>query len=98
MGDLNTLDAGDAARGIRGGDITSQALVRDCLDRIAAREADIGAWAYLEPEHAIAQARRRDRETPSGPLHGVPVGVKDIIDTADMPTAHGSAIYAGHRG
>jgi Asp-tRNA(Asn)/Glu-tRNA(Gln) amidotransferase A subunit family amidase len=73
-------------------------IVRTSLERIAAVEDDLLAWAYLDPELAIAQARALDRlpAAERGPLHGVPVGVKDIVDTADQPTAYGSAIYAGH--
>ena len=68
-----------------------------CLQRIEDREATVQAWAHLDPEYALAQARARDGEPPRGPLHGVPIGVKDIFDTADMPTEMGSPIYAGHR-
>src|SRR5262249_30218696 len=72
-------------------------LAASCLDRIAAREEVVGAWQYLDGEAALAAARRRDVEPPRGPLHGVPIAVKDLIDTADMPTAYGSSIYRGHR-
>src|SRR3954471_482094 len=71
--------------------------VRECLERIEAREAELRAWAWLDPDAALAQARARDAEAPRGPLHGLPVGVKDVIDTADMPTAYGSPIYEGQR-
>jgi amidase len=71
--------------------------VRECLARIEAREGELRAWAWLDPDAALAQARARDAEAPRGPLHGLPVGVKDVIDTADMPTAYGSPIYEGHR-
>jgi Asp-tRNA(Asn)/Glu-tRNA(Gln) amidotransferase A subunit family amidase len=73
-------------------------VVRASLERIAAVEDDLLAWAYVDPEVALAQARALDRlpADARGPLHGVPVGVKDIVDTADQPTAHGSPIYAGH--
>jgi amidase len=94
---LNELSASEAARLIAGGRITSEALVRDCLARIEAREASIRAWAFLDPELALHQARERDRSSARGPLHGVPIGVKDIIDTADMPTEMGSPIYRGFR-
>src|SRR3954451_11300944 len=77
--------------------LSSKELVAGCLERIAAREPEVRAWAHLDPEAALAQARDRDAEAPRGPLHGIPVGVKDIVDTADMPTAYGSPIYAGHR-
>jgi Asp-tRNA(Asn)/Glu-tRNA(Gln) amidotransferase A subunit family amidase len=97
MQDPNRLSATDAARLIATGQLTSEALTRACLDRIAEREPMVRAWAFLDPELALEQARQRDREKPRGLLHGIPIGVKDIIDTADMPTAYGSPIYRGHR-
>ncbi len=97
MGALNTLSAVEAARQIAAGKITSEALVRDCLERIAARENDVKAWAHLDADAALAQARAADASPGRGLLHGVPVGVKDLIDTADMPTSYGSPMYAGHR-
>lgn len=93
----NELSASEAAAAIAARKITSQELVRACLDRIAAREGEVGAWTYLDRDRAMAEARARDGEAPRGPLHGVPVGIKDIIDTADMPTAYGSPIYEGNR-
>jgi Asp-tRNA(Asn)/Glu-tRNA(Gln) amidotransferase A subunit family amidase len=97
MGALNTLSAVEAARQIAAGKITSEALVRDCLERIAARDSALNAWAHLDAEAALKQARAADAGPRRGLLHGVPVGVKDLIDTADMPTSYGSPIYAGHR-
>ena len=97
MGALNTLSAVEAARQIAAGKITSEALVRDCLDRIASREADVHAWTHLDTEAALAQARNADKNPGRGLLHGVPIGVKDLIDTIDMPTEYGSPIYARHR-
>jgi len=94
---LERLEAHEAARRIGAGEITSEALVRACLARIAAREGEVGAWAHVDEDAALAQARALDRTAPRGPLHGVPVGIKDIIDTFDLPTAHGSPIYAGNR-
>ncbi len=94
---LNTLGVADAVARIAAGEIPSQALVADCLERIAARDGELLAWAFVDPELALAQARRCDVEAPRGPLHGVPVGVKDILDTEDMPTEYGSAIHRGHR-
>lgn len=91
------LSAGEAAAAIRAGRLTSAALVASCLDRIAAREPQVHAWAWLDREAALAQARARDAEPPRGPLHGVPVGVKDIIDTFDMPTELGAKAFAGRR-
>jgi amidase len=71
--------------------------VRECLDRIAEREPEVQAWEVLDAEGALAQARRIDRLRDRPPLFGLPVGVKDLIDTADLPTAYGSPIHGGHR-
>jgi Asp-tRNA(Asn)/Glu-tRNA(Gln) amidotransferase A subunit family amidase len=87
----------EMAQAIASGAATSEAVVTSCLERIAARETDVAAWAHLDPSQALAEARRCDKQRPRSLLHGVPVGVKDIIDTADMPTAYGSTLYAGHR-
>src|SRR5688572_16691402 len=89
--------AADAAALIASGKLTAVQLAEDCLARINEREQDVQAWAYIDRDQVLAQARARDAEPRRGPLHGVPVAVKDIIDTADMPTAYGSPIYAGHR-
>ncbi len=97
MSNLNRLSAADLAGRIASGDVTAEQAVRDCLARIEARDSAVGAWQLLNPEAAIAEARARDRETPRGPLHGVPIGVKDIIDTTGMLTEYGSVIYRGHR-
>jgi amidase len=85
-----------AARAIADGSLTAEALVRACLDRIEAREPAVHAWQHLAAAEALVEARALDRQA-GGPLKGLPIGVKDIIDTADMPTAYGSPIYAGHR-
>jgi amidase len=71
--------------------------VRACLARIEAREPAVAAWEHLDPDAAIRQAAALDRASSRGPLHGVPVAVKDVFDTVDMPTGYGSPIYAGHR-
>jgi Asp-tRNA(Asn)/Glu-tRNA(Gln) amidotransferase A subunit family amidase len=76
---------------------TAVKLAEACLARIDAREKDVQAWAHIDAAQVLAQARARDRESPRSPLHGVPVAVKDIFDTCDMPTEYGSPIYAGHR-
>lgn len=86
-----------AAAAIADGELTSEQLVADCLDRIAAREDTLHAWAHLDPERALAEARARDDEPSRGPLHGVPVGIKDLIDTGDQPTRYGSRIHAAHQ-
>ncbi len=97
MTDPRSLSARDAARQIAEGKLTAEALVSAYLDHIAARESVVGAWQYLDRDQALAEARRRDAEAPRGPLHGIPIAVKDLIDTFDMPTAYGSPIYRGHR-
>ena len=94
---LHRLSASDAARMMAEGSTTSEALVSSCLERIELREPVVQAWAYLNPDLALAQARACDRMAPMGPLHGIPIGVKDIIETRDMPTEYGSAIYRDHR-
>ena len=91
------LSAAEAARRIARGELTSEALVGSCLERIAAREPDVQAWAWLDADLALRQARALDREPARRPLHGVPVGIKDIFDTADMPTEYNSPIYRGHQ-
>ncbi len=95
------LSATDAAEAIRNGKLTSVELVGACLDRIEAAEDTIGAWAFLDRDYALKQAQDADmwrREGKSlGPLHGVPVGVKDIFDTQDMPTEDGTVLHAGRQ-
>src|ERR1044071_8382130 len=97
MPDPLSLSAREAAREIAAGRLRAEALMMACLERIAARDPEIGAWQYLDPEAAIEAARHRDGSAPSGPLHGIPIAVKDLIDTADMPTGYGSAIYQRNR-
>ena len=98
---LNWLSAVDAARAIRDGAISSEELVQACLARVREVEDKVQAWQHLDPEHALAQARARDQDRREGravgPLHGVPVGIKDIIDTTDMPTEDGTVLHAGRQ-
>lgn len=95
------VGACEAAAAIRCGRLSSEELVSYCLERIERLEKDIGAWAFLDPAYALEQARTADRALKVGgvlgPLHGVPVGIKDIIDTRDMPTEHGTVLHAGRR-
>jgi Asp-tRNA(Asn)/Glu-tRNA(Gln) amidotransferase A subunit family amidase len=97
----NELSAHEAARRMAAGELTSVELVKDCLARIEARDGDVRAWEYIDPAYALEQAKAADAERATGksvgPLHGVPVGIKDIIDTADMPTENGSAMFRGRR-
>ena len=94
---LHQLGAWQAARLLARRELRAADLVRACLDRIAEREPQVHAFAHLDPDAALAQARALDAGALRGPLHGLPLGVKDLMDTADMPTTYGSAIYAGHR-
>jgi Asp-tRNA(Asn)/Glu-tRNA(Gln) amidotransferase A subunit family amidase len=96
MSGAERLTASEAAARLSAGTLTAETLVRDCLERARAR-AEVKAWAWLDPEQALAQARAADRAGRPGLLAGVPVGVKDVIDTVDMPTQHGSPIYRGNR-
>jgi amidase len=95
--DLVSLTACQAARRISEGTLTSEALVRTCLERIDARDMSVAAFACVDPEYAIRQAKERDRSRGNGPLHGIPVAFKDIIDTAGLPTSYGSKAYLGHQ-
>src|SRR3954469_7185200 len=88
--------SGLAAR-IRAGELSATDGVGACVERIAEREADVRAWVDWDPGPALADARARDADARRGPLHGVPVGVKDMIDTADRPTRYGSPIFADRR-
>ena len=97
MTDPRSLTVREAARQIAERRLTAEALAAAYLDRIEARETMVGAWQYLDRERALADARRRDAEPTRGPLHGIPLAVKALIDTVDMPTAYGSSIYRGHR-
>src|SRR6266849_3773930 len=97
MNPLHELTSVEATQAIAAGTITSEALVTAYFERITAREERVRAWEYLDPEAALAQARARDRSPAQSPLHGVPIGIKDLIDTSDMPTSYGSPIYAGYR-
>ena len=94
---LNELTATEIAASVASGKTTCEAVARACLERIEERESQVLAWQYLNPDHVIAQARALDRSGRRGPLAGVPFGIKDIIDTSDMPTEMGSPIYTGHR-
>lgn len=97
--DLSLLGAADASSALAEGRISSEELVAACLRRTKADEERVQAWEFIDPEHALRQARaadlRRREGKPLGPLHGIPVGVKDIIDTGDMPTEDGTVLHAG---
>jgi Asp-tRNA(Asn)/Glu-tRNA(Gln) amidotransferase A subunit family amidase len=91
--DLLALTATAAARLIRDGKLRPEALVDACLDHIARRDPSVKAFAHLDP----AQARAAASTAPEGPLQGIPIGIKDVLDTADMPSQYGSPIWANHQ-
>jgi Asp-tRNA(Asn)/Glu-tRNA(Gln) amidotransferase A subunit family amidase len=91
------LPATTLVRLIEDGDLTAETVVESCLARIAEREPVVRAWSHLAGEAALAQARKRDRSSKQSLLNGVPFGLKDIFDSADIPTAYGSPIYVGCR-
>ena len=96
----NELTAIEALAAMAAGRLSAEALTRACLERIAARDSIVHAFAYLDPERALGEARARDlarKDSARRALDGLPFGVKDIIDTHDMPTRYGSPIHAGHR-
>lgn len=96
---LNGLSALDTAQAISEGAISAEQVMVDCLARVREVDDQVQAWAHLDADHALARARARDdirrQGEAVGPLHGVPVGIKDIIDTADMPTEDGTVLHAG---
>ena len=94
---LNEISATEAARRLAAGETTCEALVTACLERIAARDEEVRAWAFVDKERALAEARALDRAPRRSRLHGVPFGIKDIIDTAELPTEYNSSIYRSFR-
>jgi Asp-tRNA(Asn)/Glu-tRNA(Gln) amidotransferase A subunit family amidase len=99
--ELTALSARDAASLMARGELSALELTSACLARIGEREGDVQAWAFLDRERALAQARAADGARKKGkgvgPLHGIPVGIKDILDTADLPTEHGSPAFRGRQ-
>ena len=91
------LSACDAAEQLAQRTLRAEDLVRDCLERIDAREPEVQAWIHVARDAALARAKALDQGAHQGLLHGLPIAVKDLIATADMPTAYGSPIYAGHQ-
>ncbi|MGJ4926011.1 amidase [Bradyrhizobium sp. HKCCYLS2038] len=99
--DPSQLTATAVAQGIAAGTFSSEEIAAALIARIAAIDGEIQAFAHVDPEVVLAEARARDAWKSMGgrlgPLHGVPVGIKDLFDTADYPTEYGSPIFAGHR-
>src|SRR6266852_1308958 len=96
---LASLSATEVARRMRDGLLSSEELIQACLERIRQTEPAVQAWTFLDEDHALAQARaadeRRRSGEPVGALNGIPIGIKDIIDTADMPTENGTVLHKG---
>src|SRR6202034_4480993 len=82
---------------LRRGELSVEALARACIARVAEREPEVHAWAHLDAALVLAEARKLDRDGVKGPLYGLPIGIKDVILTRDMPTQHNSPIYRGSR-
>jgi Asp-tRNA(Asn)/Glu-tRNA(Gln) amidotransferase A subunit family amidase len=93
----NRLDAWQAAALLARRELSAVELARACLERVAERDAEVHAFATIEPDAVLAQARALDAGPIRGVLHGLPLGVKDLFDSAELPTGYGSAAYAGHR-
>ncbi len=96
MKDLESLTASQAANALAKREIKATDLLLACLDRIGQRESTVKAWVSLGKENALARARELDKGAIKGLLHGLPIGVKDLFDTFDLPTSYGSPIYNNH--
>jgi amidase len=101
VGEENTLLNGFGINSLlaqlHAGEVSCERVTSRYLERIKRREDEVQAWTYLDEARALDEARSRDRSPNRGPLFGIPVGVKDIINTVDMPSEYGSPIYRGHR-
>lgn len=96
MKDLESLSATQAIKALSKREIKATDLLLSCLDRIGQRESTLKAWTSLGKENALSRAKQLDKGAFQGILHGLPVGVKDLYDTYDLPTSYGSPIYANH--
>ena len=94
---LHQLTAHEIVQAVAARQTTAEAVARACLEHINVREPQVGAWQFLDADLVIQQARALDASGKAGPLQGVPVGIKDIIDTCDMPTEMGTPIHRGRR-
>jgi len=96
-----TTTLAETITALRDGVVTAEQVAESCLARIDEVDGDVQAWTYLDPEHVRSQARELDAARadgkPMGPLHGIPVGIKDIFDTTDMPTEDGTPLHEGRR-
>src|SRR5258708_37045695 len=90
---LNDLDAWQAARLLARRELRAADLLRACLDRVAERDSEVHAFAHLDRDRALAQAHALDSGPVRGPLHALPIGVKDLFGTFDLPTVYGAPVY-----
>jgi Asp-tRNA(Asn)/Glu-tRNA(Gln) amidotransferase A subunit family amidase len=90
------LTASEASVMIRAGRLSVEQLARSCLERITQRDGEVRGWAFIDPDLILDRARELDKTSDKGPLHGIPIGIKDVIDTDDMPTRHNSPSYYHH--
>ena len=97
MTEFHELSALEASAKVKSGDLTAEALMRSCFERIDERDELVGAWSYVDKDRAISEAIKSDKAGNPGLLGGLPVAVKDIMDTGDMPTTYGSSIYGNHQ-
>ncbi|MFD6860778.1 amidase [Rhodococcus sp. NPDC060090] len=97
MSTATDTDAVSPIAGILSDEHPSVSAIEHYLDRITQRDQVIGAWAHLDPTLAVDQARARDAQQRRSPLHGIPFGLKDIIETGDQPTGYGSSLWSGWR-
>lgn len=95
--ELTRISAFDLLARMRSRELSAEEVYRAHLEKIDSRESEVGAWVCVNAEAGLRAARELDSGLVVGALHGLPVGVKDIIDTVDLPTEYGSPIYAGHR-
>lgn len=96
MKDLESLSATQAIKALSKREIKATDLLLSCLDRIGQKESIVKAWASLGKENALSRAKQLDKGVFQGILHGLPIGIKDLYDTYDLPTSYGSPIYANH--
>ena len=91
------LSASEAGSLLGRGELSAETLIGTCFEQIAFREDLVHAWEHIQRDDVMRQARSRDVGEKKGPLYGLPVAIKDIIDTDDMPTGYGSPIFHSHQ-
>ena len=97
LGYSSCLSATDSAARILSGVMKPSEIISECIANIEEYEMKVGAWSFIDKDRAINKASELDKIKPEGPLFGIPFGIKDNIDTHDMPTAHGTGIYKGNQ-